>query len=302
LRTPPAIDLDPWATRSVKIKSLRSEAPCVVSVELELGQDSNSRQGFRPSSPASACDSEHYRFAPGQFNMLYVPGVGEAAISIAGQKSRYLLKHTLRSVGAVTEAIEAGGVGMSLGMRGPFGTSWPVDLLKQKAGCSDVIIAAGGIGIAPLRALIEYVVQHRTEFGGVQVLVGSRTPEDLIYQAEYEDWRAAGIEVQTTVDRPTGTWRGQVGVITLLLDRLPIAFPESTLVLSCGPEVMMRYVAKSAIARGIGEQNIWVTLERNMNCAIGLCGHCQLGPEFVCKDGPVFRYDRVRPWLIVQEL
>lgn len=191
---------------------------------------------------------------------------------------------------------------MSLGLRGPFGTSWPLPLPADSSPPSDLVVAAGGIGIAPLCALLETVVRRRGEFGRVSLLMGARTASDLLFPTEHDRWSKAGIDVQLTVDRPDDQWSGQVGVVTLLLDRLAIPSPATTQVMTCGPEVMMRYVAHSALARGIPAQNIWVTLERHMNCAIGLCGHCQLGPEFICKDGPVFRYDRASAWLSVHDL
>jgi NAD(P)H-flavin reductase len=278
---------DPWRTASVTIRRVRNETPSVFSYDLAFDD---------------AEIAESYRFLPGQFNMLYVPGVGEAAISIADQASNSgTLQHTVRSTGAVTRAIELGGKGMSLGLRGPFGTNWPLPLMTDPAAKRDVVIAAGGIGLAPLRSLVSHVARQRSLFGSVALIVGARSPADLLYFDDYDDWQAASIDVQFTVDRPSPGWKGNVGVVTLLLERLSLPKPQSTLVMTCGPEVMMRYVAKAATGRGIPDQNIWVTLERNMNCAIGLCGHCQLGPTFLCKDGPVFRFDRVREWLRVQD-
>lgn len=282
-----ATNTDPWRTWGVTTKRLVVEAANVFTIELAF------------ADPRVASE---YRFEPGQFNMLYVPGVGEAAISIAGQTSEKILQHTIRAVGSVTQAIQRCGVGMHLGLRGPFGTSWPVATPSTPAAAQDLIIAAGGIGLAPLKAMIGRVSQNRNEFGEVSVLIGARTPADLLYQSEYDQWRQAGIDVQLTVDRPDNAWSGQVGVVTLLLERLSLPHPTSTRVFTCGPEVMMRYVAKSAESRGIPSKNIWVTLERHMNCAIGLCGHCQLGPEFICKDGPVLGYERVRRWLSVYDL
>ena len=165
-----------------------------------------------------------------------------------------------------------------------------------------MILVAGGIGMAPLRSVIIHLMRHREPVNQVDVLLGARTPRDLIYASEFETWSDHGIGLQTTVDRADGTWSGHVGVVTLLLDRLEIGDPEATILMTCGPEVMMRFVVQAAVDARVPETNTWVTLERNMNCAIGLCGHCQLGPEFICKDGPVFRYDRIAPWLHVQGL
>ena len=278
--------VDPWRVTPVTIHRMHSETPGVITYDLAFD---------RPEI------FQNYNYRHGQFNMLYVPGVGESAISIAGHhEQRQTIRHTIRSVGSVTQALQQSGVGGSLGLRGPFGSSWPLDLLTQTLP-ADLVLAAGGLGLAPLRSLIEHIVEHRSQFGEVTLLIGARTSEDLLYFEEYGRWRAHRIRVKTTVDRPDGQWGGHVGVVTLLLDRTHLTNPQSTILLTCGPEVMMRYVAKSAMGRGIPQTNIWVTLERNMNCAVGLCGHCQLGPEFLCKDGPVFRLDRVAPWLRVQE-
>ena len=280
----------PWHYLPVTVRRVVRETHDIHSYDLEF-RDRDTAQSFH--------------FAPGQFNMLYIPGVGEAAISIASRVGSGL-RHTVRTVGAVTGALQAGGAGLGLALRGPFGVGWPLPrLLAADAAAEaapDVVVVAGGVGLAPLRFLLETLLAHRERVGQVHLLVGARTPQDILYQSEMRLWQEQGLAVATTVDRGTPGWTGDVGVVTLLLDRLPIARPEQTHVLTCGPEVMMRYVARSALARGVSEHNIWLTLERSMNCAIGLCGHCQLGPEFVCKDGPVFRYDRVSHWLRIEDL
>ncbi len=280
---------DPWRWMPVRVQRVIDETPGVKTYELAL------------NDPVLAAE---YSWLPGQFNMLYVPGVGEAAISISGgEANRHLLRHTVRRVGSVTGSLDDGGVGMSLGIRGPFGTSWPIDELQRDATqpC-DAIVVAGGIGLAPLRSLIDHLIRRQPPAGRVSILVAHRTPADLLFRQQYGDWQQQGADVQTTVDRAQSGWNGHVGVVTLLLQRLAIPNPESTLVMACGPEVMMRYVAQAALDRDICNENIWVALERNMNCAIGLCGHCQLGPEFICKDGAIFPYNRVAPWLHVQGL
>ncbi len=187
-------------------------------------------------------------------------------------------------------------IGESLGLRGPFGASWPVDECRGR----DVIIVAGGIGLAPLRPALRGIAARRWEFGRVTLIHGARSPQSLLFPAECEAWTEQGIDVQTTVDRAGVDWRGNIGVATLLLDRLQPLEAARTAVWMCGPEVMMRYAVRSALWRGLVPGQIYVSLERNMQCAVGLCGHCQLGPEFICKDGPVFRYDRVAPYLRVE--
>lgn len=279
-------DVDPWHTWSANLIRVIEEAPGVKTYEVELDQQ-------------NAADA--FAWKPGQFNMLYVPGVGEAAISISGgDAKRRLLRHTVRRVGSVTGSLDVAKPGTSLGLRGPFGTPWPIEQIEANE--NDIIIVAGGIGLAPLRSLVTHLLNHRDRVGSVSVLIGARKPDELLYRHQYPTWTAANMRVQATVDRHVGDWNGHVGVVTLLLERLAIPSPKSTLVMTCGPEIMMRYVASAALDRGIPSENVYVTLERNMNCAIGLCGHCQLGPEFICKDGPVFRYDRVAPWLHVQAL
>jgi NAD(P)H-flavin reductase len=272
-------------TRTATIERVSSEAPGVNTYDLRIEDQDG---------------AERWSFAPGQFNMLYFPGIGEAAISISGQTEDGLLRHTIRTVGSVTGALQRGGVGLSIGIRGPFGRPWPVDLFQAGSTPTNVILVAGGIGIAPLRSVVHHLIQHRDQVGQVDVLFGARTPQDLIYADEFSQWRKNFIGVHTTVDRVASDWNGHIGVVTLLLERLPITAPESTLLMTCGPEVMMRFVVQAAANRGIPESNVWVTLERNMNCAIGLCGHCQLGSAFLCKDGPVFRYDQIAPWLHIQ--
>ena len=281
--------LDPWKTWSISVKNTRRETPGVFTIDVAF------------NGPEVG---ERFFYKPGQFNMLYVPGVGEAAISISGHNPNGFLQHTIRAVGNVTETICSAPIGYSLGLRGPFGTSWPCATTLQPACNSkrDLVIVAGGIGLAPLRTLVRHVIQHREAYGKVAILIGARTPRDLLYTSELSDWQQHQISVEATVDRPLAGWRGHVGVVTLLMDRLSLGRPEETQVMTCGPEVMMRYVAVSAMQRGIPASHIWVTLERNMRCAIGLCGHCQLGPQIVCRDGPVFRYDAVSGWLRVQEL
>lgn len=239
------------------------------------------------------------RPAPGQFNMVTVPGFGEIAISISGDgHGTGRLEHTVRAVGAASRRIAELRAGEALGLRGPFGHGWPIDDARGR----DVVVVAGGVGLAPLRPAIRYLVEHRDQFGRVAVLYGARTPADILYWRELERWRGRfDIQVLVTVDRGDAAWRGPVGVVTTLLDSVH-AEPEDMMALVCGPEVMMRAVANRLLHRRCSAEQIYVSLERNMQCGVGLCGHCQLGPFFVCRDGPVFRYDRVARLLTVKEL
>ena len=238
-----------------------------------------------------------FAFSPGQFNMLYVFGVGEVPISICGHSGdRHTIAHTTRAVGTVTRAMAKLKCGDLLGVRGPFGSSWPI---KAAAG-RDVVLVAGGIGLAPLRPVIDHLLRRRGKTGRVVLLCGARTPDDLLYARQLERW-SEKCEVHVTVDRATGAWRGDIGVVTTLIPRTPFD-PQTALAMVCGPEIMMRFTVRELLKRGVSESRIFLSLERNMKCATGFCGHCQFGPEFICKDGPVFRYDRVKPWLEINEL
>lgn len=239
------------------------------------------------------------RFAPGQFNMVWAFGVGEVPISISGDAaSDGPILHTVRAVGAASAALCDSRPGDVVGLRGPFGTDWGVDT----AAARDVVVVAGGIGLAPLRPAIHHLLSRREQFGAVVVLVGARTPAELLFRTALEAWRARfDTEVGVTVDHATAEWRGRVGVVTKLIARASFE-PSNTVALVCGPEVMMRFAAQALLDRGVRPGGIRVSMERNMQCAVGHCGHCQLVDTFVCKDGPVFSYDRVAPWLRVREL
>jgi NAD(P)H-flavin reductase len=240
-----------------------------------------------------------FQFAPGQFNMLYVFGNGEVPISISGDpKHPQSLVHTVREVGAVTKAMRALKRGDAVGVRGPFGSSWPV----EEAVGRDVVIVAGGIGLAPLRPAIYAILAKREKYGRVVLMYGTRTPDDILFRRELERWRARlDLSVHVTVDRAMAAWKGSVGVVTTVIPRAHFD-PQNLLVMACGPEIMMRFTILELRNRGVPIEQIYVSTERNMKCAIGFCGHCQLGPAFVCKDGPVFRYDKIRQFFEIREI
>lgn len=247
-------------------------------------------------------ESEHraeFVFAAGQFNMLYVFGVGEVPISISGNPTQpNVLIHTTREVGAVTRAMRQLSAGDVLGVRGPFGSHWPV----EEAAGADLVIVAGGIGLAPLRPALYHILARREQYGNVFLLYGTRTPADILYKKELKQWQAGfRLPVYITVDRAAGAWRGSVGVVTTLIPRAPFD-PRNAVAMVCGPEVMMRFTARELEKRGVKPENIYVSMERNMKCAVGFCGHCQLGPTFICKDGPVFRWNRIEPLIAVREI
>ncbi len=231
-------------------------------------------------------------FAPGQFNMLYLFGVGEVPISISGDPTTpRVLMHTTREVGSVTRVMHNLKRGDTLGVRGPFGTAWPVD----QAEGSDIVIVCGGIGLAPLRPALYKILAQRDKFGKVVLLYGTRSPNDILFKRELQRWRAHfDLDIYVTVDRAIANWRGNVGVVTTLIPKAPFD-PLSTIAMVCGPEVMMRFTVSELRKRGVKSDRIYVSMERNMKCGIGCCGHCQFGPDLVCRDGPVFRFDRLEP-------
>lgn len=267
-----------WA----QIVEIVQEAPGVTTFWLEF-LDPALREGFH--------------FKAGQFNMVLVPGLGEAAISISSDmEDMRRIAHTIRSVGNITSTISRMKVGDVLGIRGPFGNWWALDECIGK----DIVIAAGGIGLPPFRPVLYHVMNHRHDFGKVIVLYGARTPNDLQFAREYKAWQDKEIEINVTVDRGDDAWQGRVGVVPILFYHTRID-PHNTVIMTCGPEIMIRFVIFEALARRVPAERIFVSLERNMRCGLGSCGHCQLGPFFVCKDGPVFSFDKLQPYVNVEE-
>jgi NAD(P)H-flavin reductase len=238
-----------------------------------------------------------FSFEPGQFNMLYAFGAGESAISIAGSADRSdKVVHTIRAVGGVTRALGQLRKGAKVGVRGPFGKGWPL----SEARGGDLLLVAGGIGLAPLRPVVLHALAHRDEFRSVAVVYGARTPDDLLYHRELPRW-AKVLRLDVTVDRGDHAWEGHTGVVTKLLHRA-VSDPSRTTAMMCGPEVMMRFAARELALLGVAESKMFISMERNMKCGVGLCGHCQLGPFLICRDGPVVAYDRIARLLTVREL
>lgn len=272
---------DPFVPEPYRVVSAKRELADTVT--LELAPVSSLRPAFKP----------------GQFNMIYAFGIGEVAISISGDSrdgGPYV--HTVRDVGAVSGAIAAMQPGTVLGVRGPYGTAWPV----EEAEGGDVAIIAGGLGLAPLRPAIYHVLANRARYGRVSILFGARNPNEMLFRHELESWRQQlDIDVLVTVDHANPDWHGHVGVVPALIPYAALD-PHETLAMVCGPEVMMRFTVVALNGAGIGNERIYVSMERNMKCAIGLCGHCQFGPDFVCKDGPVMRFDRIASIFPVREV
>lgn len=238
------------------------------------------------------------RFQPGQFSMLYVFGVGEIPVSVSGDGARAdRVVHTTRAVGAVSRAICALKPGDLVGYRGPFGTPWPMEAAAGR----DLLVVAGGIGLAPLRPAIYEALRAPGRYGRVNILIGARTPGDLLFTGEYDHWRALGANVHVTVDVAGEIWTGNVGVVTGLVAHAEFR-PHRVTALVCGPEIMMRFTTHTLRDAGVIDDDIYLTMERNMKCAVGLCGHCQYGSDFVCADGPVFPLARISNRLFIPEI
>ena len=234
---------------------------------------------------------------PGQFEMLWAFGIGEVPISVSGLGDDGELELTIRSAGAVTKALCRARQGDIIGVRGPFGLGWNLDMATGH----DLLIVAGGLGLAPLRLAMLETLATRHRFGRVTLLVGARDPGSLLFVNELEQWRGRfDIDVEVTVDFAPPSWRGNVGVVTKLLAGASVNF-ENTTAIICGPEVMMRFVALGLADLEVPPGQIFISMERNMRCAIGHCGHCQLGPEFICKDGPVFPWTRMEKLMLAKE-
>ncbi|MEU6510335.1 FAD/NAD(P)-binding protein [Streptomyces sp. NPDC046942] len=235
-------------------------------------------------------------FAPGQFAMVYAFGVGDIPVSVCGIDGRRLT-HTIRAVGAISGALQRVRPGETVGVRGPFGTGWE---LPAAAG-RDLLVVAGGIGVAPLRPVVLDALAAPERYGQLNVLIGARMPRDLPYAGEVADWQAGGARVLVTVDRPDAEWTGDVGVVTTLLERA-VFDPCESAAFVCGPEVMIRATARDLVHRGLDADRIRVSLERTMHCGTGHCGHCQLGPLLLCRDGPIVSWSRAQSLLAVREL
>lgn len=273
---------DPMRPRKFQIRRIRSETADTFTFELQALEGGS-----------------EFLFDAGQFNMLYLFGQGEIPVSISGSPIEPgVLIHTIRKVGTITKAMRRLKRGDVIGVRGPLGIGWPLQATEG----SDVILVAGGIGLAPLRSVLYVLISNREKYGRIILLLGTRSPADILFQREIEKWRSRlDLEVRVTVDRADISWRGNVGVVTSLIPKAPFD-PAQTIAFICGPEVMMRFTALELEIGGMAPENIYISMERNMKCGLGLCGHCQFGPYFICKDGPVFRLDKVKRLLALREI
>lgn len=263
----------PYAAR---IKSRSQESADIFTLTLEFC-DAEQRQAFQ--------------FLPGQFNMLYLFGVGEVAISIVSDpKHPHLLSHTIRRVGRVTQGLSLLKVGESVGIRGPFGRGWPLRQAKGK----NVLIMTGGLGCAPSVSMINYIMNRRHEFKRLTILQGVKHSDDLIFRKQYEAWQThPDTQVLLAADMSTPNWPGHTGLITELLNKIDLP-TDDTICLMCGPEAMFIAAIKRLLKMGLSAERIFLSLERNMECAVGHCGHCQFGAKFICKDGPVFACSEIQ--------
>jgi NAD(P)H-flavin reductase len=265
----------PYAIYTARITARRTETAGIYTFTMRLVDDDVRRA---------------YSFKAGQFNMLYAFGVGEVPISIVSDPDDPVnLEHTIRIAGRVTGAMAGWKVGDVVGVRGPYGNGWPVEAARGR----DVVIITGGLGCAPVVGLINYIFRRRDQYGELHILHGVKTPNDLLYRERFDEWRRAPrTKVYLTTDQPDKSWHYKIGVVTELFDELTV--PPSSIVMMCGPEVMMRFAAHALRQKGVGDEAIYLSMERRMECAVGLCGHCQYREHFVCKDGPVFSYRTVR--------
>jgi NAD(P)H-flavin reductase len=270
---------DPMLPRVARVRRRRRDGPDVWTLDID--------------------PPEGFAYTPGQFNMLTAFGVGEAPISMSGDRAKTgRLIHTIRAVGAVSSALTRLGAGDSVGVRGPFGVGWPMD----EAAGHDVVVVAGGLGLAPVRPALYRLLAERSRYGKVALLYGTRRPEEILFRAELEEWRRRlDIQIEVTVDHAVGDWFGNVGVATTLIPRARFD-PLNTIAIVCGPEIMMRFASVALRDAGVPPGSIYLSMERSMKCAIGFCGHCQFGPVFVCKDGPVFPYDKISRLLSLKEI
>lgn len=267
---------NPYATHPAIITNIRQETAETKTYTLEFAKQ---KQGLT--------------FIPGQFNMISLLGFGEGPFSITSSPLRKEnFGHTIRLVGSLTRRINQLNIGDIVGIRGPYGRGWPVGLAKNK----DLLIIAGGVGLAPLRGLIDLITEQRDNFGEVEIMYGSRKPDNLIFTSEYDNWRAVpNMRLFLTVDEVPKEikWPYGQGVVTNLLKFSKID-PANALTFICGPEIMMRFIIRSLLIRGFAEKNIFVSMERRMECGMAKCGRCMIGPKYVCTDGPVFSYPEVK--------
>lgn len=271
--------IDAGAPHAATVVARVQESPTIFTLQLRIDD---------------AAAQAAYRFAPGQFNMLYLYGVGEVPISIMSDpEDRNGIGHTIRAVGRVTRGLAALRPGDRVGLRGPFGRGWPL----QEIGGRDVVLVLGGLGCAPVVSVIRYILKRRERYGKLVIIQGVKHTEDLIWREQYDRWATLpDTQVLVAADEGATLWPWHVGRVTELFG-LARFTPERAASMMCGPEGMMRAAAEHLVASGLPESSLYLSMERNMQCAVGRCGHCQFGGAFVCRDGPVFNWGEVKALL-----
>ncbi len=272
----PHCDSHPYLPMTAEIVEFIEESPTIFTLRLRL---------------TDVQQNSNYSFAPGQFNMLYLHGVGEVAISIVSDpQDDQLIDHTIRAVGRTTRGLQQLRAGDQLGLRGPYGRGWPMAESKGH----DVIIVTGGLGCAPVVAVINYILMRRQAFGKLTIIQGVKHSDDLIWRQRYEYWNTLpDTQVLIAADQGGTLWPFHQGRVTELFSQ-SIVKPDNAFAMLCGPEGMMQAAASGLSALGLRSERIYLSMERNMQCAVGHCGHCQYGSDFICKDGPVFSYPQIR--------
>ena len=268
--------LDPYLPHATVIRARRQESPTIFTLDLSF------------NDPAI---QQSFSFSPGQFNMVYLYGVGEVAISISSDPDNTaLLSHTIRAVGRVTKAMQHLTEGDEVGVRGPYGIGWPL----QEARGKDIVIVTGGLGCAPTVSVINYILARRSNYGAIKIFQGVKHSDDLIFRQQYARWQQyPNTEIFIAADKAGPKWPWTVGYVTDLINSLQLN-PNNTVAMMCGPEGMMHAAVLALVDQGVSENDIYLSMERNMECGIGQCGHCQYGGLFICKDGPVFAYSRIK--------
>lgn len=267
---------DPYLPAEAEIIERVQESPSIFTLGLRF---------------VDAAHHQRYAFSPGQFNMIYLYGVGEVAISIVSDPDKtHMLSHTIRAIGRVTRALQTLQVGERVGIRGPYGRGWPLERAKGR----DIVVITGGLGCAPSVSVINYIVARRPQYGHLSILQGVKHSDDFIFRKQYAQWQKyPHTEIYIAADQAGPKWPWSVGYVTDMIDKIQLN-PENTLVMMCGPEMMMHTAIHVLVQKGMSEQDIYLSMERNMECGIGQCGHCQYGGLFVCKDGPVFAYSEIK--------
>jgi len=264
-------DANPYRPIKTEVLDVITETPTIRTLRL------------KPEEPIG--------FRTGQFIELTVPGVGEAPFTPSSNPSQKdVMEVTIMRVGKVTEKIHQLGEGDTVGLRGPFGNGYPLDAFKGK----EILVVGGGCGFAPLRSLMYSLFEIRSEFKKLAFRGGCKNPQEFLYREEIHGWtKRKDLDIELTVDKGDPMWKGKVGLVTVIIDSVDMD-TKAGIAIVCGPPIMMKFATKKLLEMGFRDANIYLSMEKNMSCGIGKCGHCRIGHYYACKDGPVFRYDQIR--------